>query len=134
MSTRTPCTLFVALAFGLAACGWHDPKAANSLGNVDTGTRVMVMDKATWETVAVRQLRDKRTEGNRVEVSAELVNRSDATIKIKVSADFFDAAGHSTEANEIWQRMEIPAGASQVFTSTSVSGKVQEYRISIQAQ
>lgn len=121
------------LVLGAAGC-WRGPKPIETLGKAIPEGSVVVHDEATWDAVAVRYLRDSRTEGNRMEVSMELVNRSDAPVRIQVSVDFLDVAGRSTETNEVWQRMDIAPGDSGVCTSTSISGKVEKYKVHVRAQ
>ena len=122
-----------ALALLLTACGWHGPAPIQALGELDPGEQVLVADKATWDAVAVRYLRSYKKDGEPMEVSMELVNRSEHPLKIKAMARFLDGSG-DTDGTEIWQRMEIKPGASAVFSSTSVSTKVIRYKVYIEAQ
>lgn len=88
---------------------------------------VQFTDKALTKQVIVEGLFARRTETDTVEVTARLVNCTDAPLHVQARSSFMDEAQAPTEPTSMWSRVIIPPRGTGVYRERSMSRDEVKY-------
>ncbi|HWV60564.1 MAG TPA: hypothetical protein VN034_07920 [Sphingopyxis sp.] len=95
---------------------------------------VQFIDRDLTKRVVVEGLFARRTPTDTVEITARLVNCTNAPLQVMARSSFMDEAQAPTEATSAWSKLFIPAHGTGTYRETSISrDSVHYYLIELSA-
>lgn len=129
MTHRVTFALSLAAAALLCGCATSQPKAPEVQDSIkytvdDTG-RVAFADPVTKEAILCTGLQERFTADNKLDVIANVKNRSDHPLKVQVQCLFRDADGFVTPQGTPWQTVSLDPQMTETvhFTASSTVSK-----------
>ena len=107
-----------------------EESAKYSLENTE---KFQLLDHATQQAIACTGLQERRDEAGRLEVVANLRNRSREAVALQVRCVFKDAAGLSTGDETPWLALNLGAGDTEAVRYFAVNNLARKFTILVRA-
>jgi uncharacterized protein YcfL len=125
----------VVAALGLAlGCSTHNgayvPATAPGSAAENMNTVVLLSEKL-YNNVAVEGQQAKYSDDGRLQVYANLRNRTDKRIKVQVQTVFKDENGFSTGDETAWETIFLPPLSQHAYQSIAQNSKARKYTIRV---
>jgi hypothetical protein len=120
----------------LAGCSSRSPgflpeeSAKYSLENTE---KFALLDRSAQAAIACTGLQERFNEAGRLEVVANLRNRSDAAIEMQVRCVFQDAAGLPTGEETPWLALSLDAGATEAVHYFATNNLARKFTIMVRS-
>jgi len=130
-----PLVLVVGSVVVLVGCSKYreGPHPAVSVPEVALEERetVVVLDDILAKKIAIEAQGNRWTETRRLQVFANIRNRTDFAQNIDVQTVFKDEAGFSLRDETAWQRIILEPNETTNYSSTSLDDRARKYTIRI---
>jgi uncharacterized protein YcfL len=130
-----PLVLVVGAAVALTGCSKYreGPHPAVSVPEVALEERetVVILNDILRKKIAIEAQGNRWTDTRRLQVFANIRNRTDFVQNIDVQTVFKDEAGFSLRDETAWQRIILEPNETTNYTSTSLDDRARKYTIRI---
>ena len=96
---------------------------------VENTDQFAALDPAAEAAVTCTGLQERTLGDGRLEVVANVKNKGDAPVKVRVQCQFQDDQGEPTESSARWQALEIAGDSTAVVRFTSANAAAKRYAI-----
>jgi len=131
--------LIVSAAFlaGLAGCA-HGPYEATTYGpgrtSLEQTEKVIFADQELRRKMRLVDLKSLRNEDDRLEVYAELENRTSKNLVVQVMAQFRDAAGRLSADETNWRTIVMAPHSSTAYRAVSMNEEAQDFVVRVKLE
>jgi hypothetical protein len=132
---KTPLTLLIPLLL-LAGCASEpaaflpEESAKYSLENTE---KFQLLDRAAQQAITCTGLQEHLGETGRLEVVANLRNRSHAAVALQVRCVFQDATGGPTGDETPWQTLNLAAGDTEAVRFAAGNNLARKFTLQVRA-
>jgi hypothetical protein len=123
-------TASLLLLAGCAAPEGAYPPQATTRGNLETTDNFVLLDSATQQSVTCAGLEQHLLGDGRLEVAANVRNRSNARLEVQVSCVFKDDYGFAVDETP-FQSLILTENATQTVKFSSMNGKAKRFTLRI---
>lgn len=131
MKSSIPTALLI--VFLLGACAHHEGPYVPVTQSPSTEDlySVVELDPTLVKTVAVDHTNGRKLSDRRLEVAANIRNRTTKDLKIQVQTVFKDEGGYSTQEDSAWGTLFLTANETETYKIVSRERNAAKYTIRI---